>query len=228
MKVIAFEGIDGSGKTTQAALLHQYLQQNSSLPVSMYSCCSKNNFWGAVIKKVYRLDSNSSLKCLGKLRSIQEILYALCARSNTKKISNSPDSLVIADRSIITAYASHYKKLPEWFVSLLEPRVIPSLVFFLDIEPSVAISRIASREGKFHDEHLESLVEFRGTYFNYIMGDRRPACLAGTKFMVIDGNKPVGQVHQEIRASLDDYIQNNGRGIQNGAKSECVYRMGQA
>ena len=205
MKIIALEGIDGSGKTTQSRILYQELKEELKMPVNLYECCSKDNFWGEIIKKLYSAESDSTLSPIGRPRAIQELLYGLCARANFRKINPTSDSIVVSDRSIMTAYASHYGQLPSWYISLLEPRVIPDLVFFLDIEPKVGLERIANRGIRLLDEELGSLVNFRDTYFE-LMERNRPACLAKVQFKVVDGHQTVEEVHNQIRAELEGYL----------------------
>ena len=205
MKVIAFEGIDGCGKSTQARLLHESLVDQGAVNVTLYQYTGKDNYWGRRIRDVYALDSVHMLKPLRRFRAMQELLYSLCARSNLRKLHPNDGSLVIADRSIVTAYASHIGRLPEWYITFLEPKLIPDVVVFLDVDPEVGLSRIANRETMFLDEDLESAWEFRSNYQSLESGNL-PRILKTAEFITIDASRSIERVHKETLRLLTSHF----------------------
>jgi len=200
MKTIAFEGIDGCGKTTQCTLLYEKFRENPS--ICLYRYTDRDNFWGRVLKKAYDTSSRSILRYLGKPKTIQELLYAFSARANLKKAGASENSTILADRSIVTAYASHLNILPEWYINLIEPKLIPDTVVYLDLNPFEGLQRIATRENKYRDEDLESMIEFRNAYLQ-ILYKKRPKSLEKTKFHFIDSRGTIDSVHREIMGKLE-------------------------
>lgn len=203
MKYVSFEGIDGAGKTTQIEKQY-YRLQKEGISVGKYEYTKKNNFWGKIIREVYSLDTQHSLQYLFKPRIVQETLYALSARNNLKECDLNK-KLILSDRSIVTAYASHIHKIPEWFILLVEPSFIPNLVIYLDISPEVGLERIKERNEKFRDEDLESLIEFRDLYME-LMFDKRPKILKNTEFVVIDAIKSLEEVTFEVTELFDKFI----------------------
>ncbi len=204
MKYIAFEGIDGAGKSTQVDIQYSRLQ-NKQVPTSIYRYSEKNNLWGRIIRRVYPLDRQSNLHFLFKPRIIQETLYALSARANLRSSRRDNSGLLLSDRSIVTAYASHLNDVPEWFISLIEPPTTPNLVIYLDIPPEVGLRRINDRHSKFRDEDLESLTEFRELYM-HVMSEKRPKRLKNTGFVMIDATKSLEDVTSEATEVIDGFM----------------------
>jgi dTMP kinase len=203
MKHIAFEGIDGAGKSTQVDTQYSRLQ-DMQIPTSVYRYSEKNNMWGKIIRKAYSLNQQSSLHFLFKSRIIQETLYALSARANLRLCRRDNSELLLSDRSIVTAYASHLNDVPEWFISLIEPPTTPNLVIYLDIPPEVGLKRINDRYSKFRDEDLESLTEFRDLYIN-VMSEKRPKRLKDTDFVIVDATKSLEEVTSEATRIIDEF-----------------------
>ena len=204
MKHIAFEGIDGAGKSTQVDIQYSRLQ-DMQIPTSVYRYSEKNNVWGRIIRDVYSIHQQSSLHILFKPRIIQEMLYALSARANLKSCKRNNTELLLSDRSIVTAYASHMNDVPEWFISLIEPPTTPNLVIYLDIPPEVGLRRINDRYNKFKDEDLESFTEFRDLYM-HIMSEKRPKRLKNTKFVKIDATRSLEEVTSEATEVIDEFM----------------------
>ena len=204
MKHIAFEGIDGAGKSTQLDIQYSRLQ-NAQIPTSIYRYSEKNNFFGKIIKGVYSLDQPSRFHFLFKSRIIQETLYALSARANLKSCRKKNIELLLLDRSIVTAYASHLNSIPEWFISLIEPSITPDLVIYLDIPPEVGLRRINDRHRKFRDEDLESLTEFRNLYM-HIISEKRLKRLKNTEFIVVDATRSLEEVTSETTEIIGEFI----------------------
>ena len=203
MKHIAFEGIDGAGKSTQVGVQYSRLQ-NAQISASIYRYSEKNNFWGRIIRRVYSLDQQDNLHFF-KPRIIQETLYALSARANLRSCRRDNSELLLSDRSIVTAYASHLNKVPEWFISLIEPQTTPDLVIYLDVPPEVGLRRINDRHKKFKDENLESLTEFRDLYMQ-VMSEKIPKKLKDTEFVIIDATKSLEEVTSEATEVIDTFI----------------------
>jgi len=203
MKHIAFEGIDGAGKSTQADIQYSRLQ-DMRVPTSVYRYSEKNNLWGKIIKKAYSLDAQSSFHFLFKPRIIQETLYALSARANLRSSRRENNELLLSDRSIVTAYASHLNDVPEWFISLVEPQTTPNLVIYLDIPPEVGLKRINDRYSKFRDEDLESLTEFRDLYM-HVMSEKRPKRLKDTEFVIVDATRSLEEVTSDTTIIIDEF-----------------------
>ncbi len=203
MKHIAFEGIDGAGKSTQVDIQYSRLE-GMQVPTSVYRYSEKNNLWGKIIKGAYSLDGQSSFNLFFKPRIIQETLYALSARANLRSSRKENSELLLSDRSIVTAYASHLNDIPEWFISLVEPPITPNLVIYLDIPPEVGLIRINDRYSKFRDEDLESLTEFRDLYM-HVMSEKRPKRLKDTEFVIVDATKSLEEVTSEATKIIDEF-----------------------
>ena len=138
---ITFEGIDGSGKTTQAQLLYKYLQDKKI-------DCMLGSEPLPFVKDVcqqFDLDKRSILLLMEVQRSI-----------DIKQIKNSlnTNKVVILDRYIDSTYAyQHYgrkismKKI-EWLERFIfgENMIMPDLTFLLDIDPLVAKERLKTRD----------------------------------------------------------------------------------
>jgi dTMP kinase len=211
MKYIAFEGIDGSGKSTQyEAEVDRLKGLFGEDAVKEYLYSSKDNPIGRFIKRAYSQGSSHPLSFLTRNRSVQEALYAFNARHNLRKAGVAEGDLVVSDRSIVTAYASHVDRVPDWVLNLLEPRFSPDLAIFIDIPPEVGFSRIADRETLLKEEELEALQEFYEGYKKVFEG-RMPPSLRNTQIEVIDGTRPIEAVTSDVIAVVDPWLEKNYR-----------------
>ena len=164
-----------------------------------------------LFRRAYSINQQSNLHILLKSRIIQEALYALSARTNLKSCKRNNTELLLSDRSIVTAYASHLNDVPEWFISLIEPPTTPNMVIYLDIPPEVGLRRINDRYSKFKDEDLESLTEFRYLY-RHIMLEKRPKRLKNTEFVMIDATRSLEEVTLEATEVIDKFMRKkNGK-----------------
>lgn len=212
-KKIALEGIDGAGKSTQAKQLFGRLQK-TGLAVVHYEYTRKENFWGRMIERLYS-NNSGAVRFLGRSPYVQESMYALCARENLKTAMAAVKnpSVLISDRSIITAYASHIDVLPFWFLDIVEPRMIPDLAIFLDVPPETAVSRIQGRELKFADEDLEGLYYFRDCYMR-IINSEKPKRLERTRFVTIDGSLRQDELSDFIYETVIEELKGGAYGNQ--------------
>lgn len=162
-KFIVFEGIDGSGKSTQAVLAKEYLE-----------------FLG---KKVY-LTREPSSRPIGKLirqaltkqfEISEASIAALFLADRLDHIQNQDDGIlkfldegyfVISDRYFWSSFAYHSLSLPmDWVIGLHE-KVFelcpPDLTLFLEISAEDSLKRVDAREGErelFEQKEILSKVE---------------------------------------------------------------------
>lgn len=153
-KFIVFEGPDGSGKTTQAKLLYDYLGK-SKIPAAYISFPRyKDSAWGAMVRRY--LDGD-----FGKLDSyLASLLYAGDRFSASGDIRNWLDGgkIVVCDRYVasnIGHQAGKFKKLSEQnnFIKWLEnleyrENKIPreDLVIFLNLPVGTSLKLMSPRQ----------------------------------------------------------------------------------
>jgi len=207
MKHISLEGIDGSGKTTQLPILIENLTKDGIETIS-YHYTSKSNNWGRIIAYL-DTTKDAFLSNVYKNHYFREFLYSMSAKKNYKYVQRSlnKDSLLVSDRSLITAYASHINTVPIWFLDLCEHAPVPDIALYLDISPEKAFERINNRIPKF-DESLESLCDFKDSYEKIILS--RPEKLKNTTFIRIDADRSEHEVSDQIYESIKNYISLGG------------------
>lgn len=138
-KLITFEGIDGSGKTTIAKILHSKIEK------SIFTTEPTDSWLGKSVKKA-----------LEEKRDAITIAFLFLADRNEhiKEIKKwlNEGKIVICDRFIDSTFAyqkEHIKmdSVEEWLDWLHKPFFIkPDITFLLVIEPRKAIERIKDRK----------------------------------------------------------------------------------
>lgn len=191
-KFIVFEGIDKSGKETQAKLLYDYLHKKG-IPVTYTEEPTDKNVIGRTIKKwlvgqatitsgeaitlMYTADRFEHLK--------KHILPALKVGKN-----------VICDRylySTIAYESSIFGVNKEWIKSLHNEVRKPDVVIFIDIDPEISLKRERSTPND-RLEKVDLLQKVRGTY-KEMMNEE--------KFFVINGDRSKEDVFREVQMVVD-------------------------
>ncbi len=183
---IAFEGIDGSGKSTQIGLLAERLKKEG---VCCYTTMEPTNApVGSLVRQVMT----------GRIRMDNKAIAALFAADRLDHLLNEVDGIaskieegttVLTDRYYFSSYAYHSVDVPmEWVIRANEQSALilrPTVNLFIDVDPDTALERIA--RNRFHQELFEKksrLVEVRENYkkaFDLLAGEE--------KYTVIDGNQ---------------------------------------
>nr|5XBH_A Chain A, Thymidylate kinase [Aquifex aeolicus VF5]5XBH_B Chain B, Thymidylate kinase [Aquifex aeolicus VF5] len=154
--LIAFEGIDGSGKTTQAKKLYEYLKQKGYF-VSLYREPGGTKV-GEVLREILlteELDERTELLLFEASRSklIEEKIIPDLKR----------DKVVILDRFVLStiAYQGYGKGLDVEFIKNLNEfatrGVKPDITLLLDIPVDIALRRLKEKNEFENKEFLEKV-----------------------------------------------------------------------
>ena len=195
-KFIVFEGLDGSGQSTQVRLLAEYLQAQGREVVlgkepTMDSDAGKEIIEVLTHKKEMRPEKLQELFVIDrKEHLVNSILPAL-----------ERGAIVVEDRYCMSTFAFGSVSCDlEWLIELNKGLPWPDATFILKVRPEVSLARISKR-GKPAElfEKLEKLEKVNKTYG--ILAERFPKCF------VIDGEKAIEEVHQDVLQRLPEVLE---------------------
>lgn len=181
---ISFEGIDGSGKTTQARLLYETLRKQRKCLLT---------------REPTQGDIGNFIKKLIKRKKINpmavQLLFAADRSFHVEnlikpKLKNG--YTVITDRYFFStiAYGKAGGLDEEWLKEVNVRFIRPEITLVFDIDPKIAIERISSRRKDTHYfERLKFLQTTRNVY-------KRLAKEYGCN--MIDGSKDIDTIKEEI------------------------------
>lgn len=195
-KFIVFEGIDGSGKSTQINLLSDALEKHS---IEYQSTLEPT--YGMVGGVLHDILS-------GKVKTDPKVTASLFVADRLDHILNDNDGLlkainsgktVICDRYYFSSYAYQSVEVPrEWVVSanrLAADTLKPDVTIFIDIPAEVAMERISKNRDNIEIyENLERLTAVREGYlsaFELLKNEEN--------VFVVNGNQPPEKIAEEIK-----------------------------
>lgn len=157
MRFIIIDGLDGSGKSTQAKLIQKkYLSLNESVilrehPSNDYS---------------YGIKAKNALLGRGKINKIKASLYyAFDVIHSVKKYNGKADNIIMVRYLMGVAYLPlPLAKILYKFFTLVLPT--SEYMFFLDLTPEESLKRMSVREDEEMFENLEDLIKVRNKALN--------------------------------------------------------------
>ena len=185
--LIVIDGLDASGKTTQAYRLTRFLQsQGKTFCLRVHP--SADSFLGVNAKRFLQASGRSA-------HFASAFFYMLDVLHSILQYSWRDYDFIIFVRYLMgTAYLpSPLNKVAYHFFATIVPK--PDKLFFIDIKPELAYKRISKRKNEELEmfEKPEALHRIR----------RRGLGLASLgKWLIIDGGKPANEVELIIRNSL--------------------------
>ncbi|MDE6530235.1 MAG: dTMP kinase [Lachnospiraceae bacterium] len=200
---IAFEGIDGSGKSTQIALLNNRLNKEG---IYCYTTMEPTNSpIGSLIHQIMT----------GRVKTDNRVIAGLFVADRLDHLLNEVDGIVskinegttvITDRYYFSSYAYHSVDMPmEWVIRANEQSsaiLRPTITIFIDVKPDTAVERIA--KNRFHQELFEKksrLVKVRENYlkaFELLTKDE--------KYMIVDGNQSQEKIAEIVWDTVKGYF----------------------
>ncbi len=196
---IVFEGIDGSGKSTQVRLLGEWLSQQGH---AVHSTLEPTN---------YRIGSMLRRILTGKEQADEYTIAALFVADRLDHIHNpeygmlarlAAGEIVITDRYYYSSYAYHSQFMPmDWVIqanSLAAKALRPDIVIFLDLTAEQSMARIRANRAEIeHYEKLENLLVVRKNYMEAIEKEGQK-----DKVIIIDAFRTVEEVAQDIQKAV--------------------------
>ncbi len=207
-KFIVFEGIDGSGKSTQMKLLAKKLEEKG-----IKTRLTLEPTYGLVGDTLHRILS-------GKIKADPKVTAALFVADRLDHLTNQEDGVlksldagetVICDRYYFSSYAYQSTEVPsEWVIDankLCAQTLRPDVTLFIDISPQVAMERILSnRESIEIYETEEKLTKVRDAYFAAFEKMK-----TSENVKIINGERTVDEIAEDIEKYIVENIIQNQR-----------------
>lgn len=192
---IAFEGIDGSGKSTQIKRLQQRLtQENKDVFVT---CEPTNEDIGKLIRQIFSGNRDSNAYAIAGLFLADRMEHILNANDGLLKMLKDGYH-ILSDRYYLSSYAYHGAHVDiDWVIDMNKVAVNylkPNAHFFIDISPEKSIERIQKgRLSKEIYETLDNLTAVRHKYYESIQ-----KISAYENVIIINGDNDENTIAEEI------------------------------
>lgn len=191
MKFIVFEGIDGSGKTTQAKLLYKFLR-NKGRKVFLTKEPTDGKI-GKLLREHYLKKVDHPL--------VDTFLFFADRAEHIEKIKEAlSKKIVISDRYYhsTVAYQSTQGVDVKFLKRLCGLFPKPSITFIIDCPAELAVQRISkSKKIKMKFEKLMFLKKLRRKYLQL------PKIFKDERIVVIDGKKNKKEVFENILSIVE-------------------------
>ena len=189
---IVFEGIDGSGKSTQSDLLFRYIESKSIDVVKLFE--PTDGEWGRRIRQMLK----------GEAMPPADELLELFIRDRKDDVEKNimpivSKNIIVMDRYYYSnaAYQGAAGISSEKIIALNKENNFPEpdRVYFIDIQPGTAVERIIGRDDKGREvfEKESFLKKVRDIYLS----------VADEKFMIIDGTKGIDEIFNIIKDDME-------------------------
>lgn len=133
--LIAFDGIDGSGKTTLSQKVYSYLA-NKELDVKLLDMGS----FGFIDEYLEEIKNNKQTVS----PEIRELLFYFEGNLLSDHIKNTPQTIFITDRYFLTyyAYGAINGFTQDKIHQFCQNMIHPDFYFFMDVTPEITLKRI--------------------------------------------------------------------------------------
>lgn len=193
---IVFEGIDGSGKSTQARLLAEHLQ-SQNLPVH-FTCEPTKDKTGLLLRDILTGKSKADERVIAGLFLADRLQHILDENTGMLK-QTTRGNTVICDRYYFSSYA--YNGLHtdmDWVIAanaMCAQTLKPDVHIFIDVPAEVCMERVRTHRAQTElYETEDNLAKVRNSFFAAF-----EKLKDSENVVVVNGNRPVEEVAAEIR-----------------------------
>ncbi len=194
-RFLVFEGIDGSGKTTQAGMLYQRLTALGKDAVHTFE--PSDGPIGRLIRQMLSGDLPVDQRTIASLFAADRTDHLVNPETGVREQVDQ-GKIVVCDRYYFSSYAYHSLYVDmDWVIQAnrLNAEILrPHATLFIDVDPDVCIERIrASRASLDIYEKIDIMKQVRSNYFKAFerLKDQE-------NVMVIDGNDTPGNVEAAV------------------------------
>jgi len=198
---ITFEGIDLSGKSTQARLLHDYLRRNKKKTVLVRE--PGGTVISEKIRKILLDKENHNMKYLAEFLLFSASRHQLVQEVIVPHLKKG--YIVICDRyyDSSTAYQGYGGQLDLSMVNKINKfstdDLVPDKSFLINISYNESIKR-KSKIKKVQDRIEQKKVAY---YNKVVKGYLEIAAKNRRRYRVLDGKKSINKLHKEILSYLN-------------------------
>jgi len=201
---ITLEGIDGSGKDTQAKMLAKYLEEKG------YSVFITREPGGTSIgEKIREILLNPEIE---NVDPRAEVLLFAASRaqivSNIIKPALEEGKIIISNRYVDSSYA--YQGIAremslDWVIEVNKwatQGLLPDITFFLDLPEEVGLKRVDK------SRNIRDKIEKNGEIFQRKVreGYYKLAKIFPERYRIIDARKKENLIQEDIRKEVDEFI----------------------
>lgn len=201
---IAFEGIDGSGKSTQAKLLADRLKDNG---ISIYETREPTDApIGSLTRQILT----------GRIKTDNKVIAALFLADRLDHLLNDLDGIcakidsgvtVISDRYYFSSYAYHSVDVNmDWVISansICADLLRPTCTVFIDVTPDESLDRIA--KGRYRSELFETRERLTIVREKYMEAFEK--LKDQENIVIIDGNQSPEKIAEDIWSKVRCYFE---------------------
>ena len=165
-KFIVFEGLDGSGKTTQMGMLLEYLESKGE---ACYSTREPTDTpFGTLLRSCMKGAIDTNEYTIAALFAADRIDHVLDSVNGIKRKLEEGVN-VFCDRYYFSSYAYNGEFVPfDWVVELNRPAremMRPDLTVFIDLSSEESMKRVARRNEAERYETMEKQKRIRERFF---------------------------------------------------------------
>jgi dTMP kinase len=194
-KLVAFEGIDGSGKSTQIQKLAEFIRREGDKAFT--TCEPTDNYIGKIIRDIFSHRRDATQETIAGLFVADRLQHLLDPEEGMLKQLETGH--VLTDRYYFSSYAYHGVHVDmDWVIeanAMAVKKGKADLHVFIDVDPEISLERIlASRQ---HVEMYETLDNLRKVRDQYLKAFEK---LSRSEHVVhVDGNRDPEAIASEIQ-----------------------------
>ncbi len=192
---LVFEGIDGSGKTTQVQKVYQRLKDLGRDVTATFE--PTNGPIGSLIRQMLSGRMPADQRTIASLFAADRTDHLVHPETGIRKLMDEGKTIV-CDRYYFSSYAYHAQYIDmDWVIqanSLNADILRPTATLFIDVDPDVCIQRIqASRENLEIYEKIDIMKKVRDNYFKAFDRLKHQEAV-----IIIDGNDTQDKVAEKV------------------------------
>jgi len=189
LRIISFEGIDGSGKTTVANMVYQRLKNQFS---DKKIILTREPFTNEITSLIEKSGWKDPI--------VLTLLFAADRAYHLRELVSQNPDVILMDRYIYSsiAYQSALGIEESWIEIVNSKFPKPVLTILLDISPNKALQRIQKNDKFNFKEKIESLTIVREKYLELARKEKN--------IIIVNAEKPLNEVVEEVYSIIYSYL----------------------